>query len=632
MSSVGLPVSGWMDTVAELAAWQPGADVYNRANLTPLRSRSAPAPGPKLFLYHDMFGGYIPDGDLYPQGTPNPNYYAFDFWQYVDSFSYFTHHWLAIPPPGWINAAHRNGVPILGNLTPPYNDSGQFVQPMLLNPRLYVDQLVAMAQYYGFDGWAFNFETNLVNGPAGAKLLVAFLQQLTSNLHSAIPGSMTMWYDAVCMNGVIAYQNELNANNKPYFDACDGIFLNYAWNQDGLESSASLAGARARDVYAGIQPFNYQFGTYQPIQTASLAGISAGLFAQSWTYQKQTDADPFRKRENRMWIGHPVTYPNPVDCIATVVPLHPVPATCPFVTNFNTGHGRLFFIGGVQVSQVRTELAVAHWGNMSAQDVLPSYRYLSGSSSPFQAHMCHDSAYDGGASLLLHANQGGPAGGSTTFTLFEVALSIPATCTLVLALSTPSAAPEVTVLLAGPSGPPASFTVSASSIPAAPTWQEFTQDLSAQAGLEVTSIQIQCTIGDATTSEVAVLIGELRLLDVGVSGKLPNAVAGLVAQNLSTVTNCLGSSVASLDLVWNPPTDDTCAYNIYQLSANGGYLFLGRAFTNAWNIQNMDFGTCASVTLAVQPRNAYGYVQPLGSATASLLVILQPVPGIIAGE
>ena len=50
MPSVGLPVSGWMDTVAELAAWQPGADVYNRANLTPLRSRSAPAAGPKLFL------------------------------------------------------------------------------------------------------------------------------------------------------------------------------------------------------------------------------------------------------------------------------------------------------------------------------------------------------------------------------------------------------------------------------------------------------------------------------------------------------------------------------------------------------------------------------------------------------
>jgi hypothetical protein len=138
MGNIGLPQSGWMDTVAELKTWQPGADVYNRANLVPLRLRTVVNTGPQLFLYHDMYGGYIPDGDLYPQGTCNPRYYAFNFWQYVDIFSYFTHHWIAVPPPAWINAAHRNGVPMLGNLTPPYPGSpggdGSFVQPMLDSP------------------------------------------------------------------------------------------------------------------------------------------------------------------------------------------------------------------------------------------------------------------------------------------------------------------------------------------------------------------------------------------------------------------------------------------------------------------------------------------------------------------
>jgi hypothetical protein len=159
-------------------------------------------------------------------------------------------------------------------------------------------------------------------------------------------------------------------------------------------------------------------------------------------------------------------------------------------------------------------------------------------------------------------------------------------------------------------------------------WQEFTQDLSANSGFAVTSIQIQCSIAAAATSEVAVLMGELRLLDVGTSGTPPNPVEGLAAQNVAVVTNCLGSNVVSMDLVWNAPTDDTIAYNVYLVPSAGSYIFLGRAFTNAWNIQNLDLGSPAtsdpSVTLVVQPRNSYGYMQVLGPDTATITVPLQP--------
>lgn len=37
-----------------------------------------------------------------------------------------------------------------------------------------------------------------------------------------------------------------------FFDACDGIFLNYGWDEAALEESISNAGNRASDIYVGI--------------------------------------------------------------------------------------------------------------------------------------------------------------------------------------------------------------------------------------------------------------------------------------------------------------------------------------------------------------------------------------------
>lgn len=43
--------------------------------------------------------------------------------------------------------------------------------------------------------------------------------------------------------------------SRPFFDACDGIFLNYTWQTEMLLQSRLNAGERYRDVFVGIDVF-----------------------------------------------------------------------------------------------------------------------------------------------------------------------------------------------------------------------------------------------------------------------------------------------------------------------------------------------------------------------------------------
>lgn len=36
-------------------------------------------------------------------------------------------------------------------------------------------------------------------------------------------------YDSVTIGGELNWQDQLNEYNKPFFDICDGIFVNYTW-------------------------------------------------------------------------------------------------------------------------------------------------------------------------------------------------------------------------------------------------------------------------------------------------------------------------------------------------------------------------------------------------------------------
>ena len=59
-------------------------------------------------------------------------------------------------------------------------------------------------------------------------------------------------YDAVTTSGHLQWQDTVNDLNQPFFDAADGIFVNYTWKADTPSQAAAAAGPRRRDVFMGI--------------------------------------------------------------------------------------------------------------------------------------------------------------------------------------------------------------------------------------------------------------------------------------------------------------------------------------------------------------------------------------------
>lgn len=110
----------YFDTFAQLEQWtETEADPIQRAN-TPLflRSSSNPAKGePKanVLLCHDFSGNYKDYEAATGIGVDSLSYHC-KYLQYVESFVYFSHKLVCVPPPSWTNTLHRNGVKAFGTL------------------------------------------------------------------------------------------------------------------------------------------------------------------------------------------------------------------------------------------------------------------------------------------------------------------------------------------------------------------------------------------------------------------------------------------------------------------------------------------------------------------------------------
>ncbi|KAK1355099.1 Mannosyl-glycoprotein endo-beta-N-acetylglucosaminidase [Heracleum sosnowskyi] len=356
---------------------------------------------PRLLVCHDMAGGY--SDDKWVQGGNNPDAYAIWHWYLMDVFVYFSHSLVTLPPPCWVNAGHLHGVKVLGTFITEW-DEGKVITRKLLETKesahMYAERLTELAVSLGFDGWLINMEVEVDIGQIPN--LKEFVSHLTRTMHSSKAGSLVIWYDSVTTYGKLEWQDHLNDSNKPYFDVCDGIFVNYTWKANYPKLSADVAGSRNFDVYMGIDIFGR--GTYGGGQwTTNVAldiikkdNVSAAIFAPGWVLETNQPPD-FQTAQNRWWDlvekswGVSQNYPK----------------SLPFYSNFDQGHGYHIFVDGRQVS-------TNPWNNISCQSFQPLLEYsedLRPSAIKVSTNV-NEASYSGGGNITLQ----GSLDGDTYFT------------------------------------------------------------------------------------------------------------------------------------------------------------------------------------------------------------------------
>lgn len=359
------------------------------------------------------------------QGSETFDSYAFTYWQYVDSMVYWAGSDEGIfvtPTPDMIDSAHKNGVPITATLGFPWGQDttegkiriqevAKFVQKAADGTFPVADKMVEMAEFYGFDGYFFNQETYGCSAD-----MAADMAEMMKYVHEKYPDIIFNWYDSMTIAGNVSYVDGVNDSNKMWIEvdpelqakgverpwAADEFFMNYNWagNHENpsytppynkIETTIDTMIASGRtpyDAYAGWElqanSYNKAVADHALVDENGKLRLSVALYCPNSTMGFSKDPENFHQVEKRFWVsstGDPTNEPiDPTDTsnrggddgwvgLARFFTDKSVITEAPFVTNFNTGHGKQWFIDG-EVSRT------SEWNNRSVQDILPTWTWI----------------------------------------------------------------------------------------------------------------------------------------------------------------------------------------------------------------------------------------------------------------
>ncbi|MGW3813251.1 endo-beta-N-acetylglucosaminidase [Streptomyces sp. NPDC005046] len=419
-------------TWRSLKAWSAESDTdlaFNAAT-EPLAPRFTPVPanttarsGQARVQSLVSFG---PTSGNPAQGAATADYYALTHWAYVDELVFWGgssgEGLILAPNAPIVDAAHRHGVPVLGNVfLPPVAYGGQLqwtrdlVQKDSAGHFPLAARLVAVAAAYGFDGWFINAETGGGNAALAADML-GFLRELKTL--GAAQGQRVTWYDSMTVNGTVSWQGALNSQNKTFFQATDSMFLDFRWSRSSLASSGTTARQLGRDRYAlwaGVDVeangtnASVNWDAIVPTSTAHITSI--GFYRPEWTRNHlpagRTPGD-FHAADDAFWTGASLDPARPDPTARWRAPAVSVAdrstvTSLPFATVLNTGHGLKWYEDGSATSD-------AAWNHLGLQDRLPSRRWVVRTSGrrPTVAFDFAD-AWRGGSSLLVAGDLDAPA-------------------------------------------------------------------------------------------------------------------------------------------------------------------------------------------------------------------------------
>lgn len=384
-------------TWRSLKTWTAAGDpdlAFNTASV-PLAARFTPTPanttarsGQARVQALVSFG---PTSGNPSQGSATADYYALTHWAYLDELVFWGgsagEGLILAPNAPIVDAAHRHGVPVLGNIfLPPTAYGGRLqwtrdlVQTDAAGHYPLAAQLVAVAAAHGFDGWFVNAETGGGDTALGTAML-GFLKELRSL--AAAQGQRITWYDAMTVNGTVGWQGALNSQNQAFFQAADDMFVDFRWGASTLASSGTTAvqlGRSRYELWAGVDvesngsDTSVNWDAIVPSDSAHVTSI--GFYRPEWTRNhlpaSRTPGD-FHAADDRFWTGRSLdpSRPDGTDpwrAPAVSVADRSTVSAVPFASVFNTGHGLRWYEEGEVVSDTA-------WNHLGLQDRLPSRRW-----------------------------------------------------------------------------------------------------------------------------------------------------------------------------------------------------------------------------------------------------------------
>ncbi|MFI6767381.1 endo-beta-N-acetylglucosaminidase [Streptomyces sp. NPDC050355] len=584
-------------TWRSLTDWRPETDrdlAFNTATV-PLAGRFTPVPANTTARASQArisaLAAFDHTAGNPSQGSATADYYAPTHWAYLDELVFWGgssgEGLILAPNAPVVDAAHRNGVPVLGTVfLPPAAFGGQLRWTRDLVRRdasgrfPLVAKLVQVATVYGFDGWFVNAETEGGDAALAADMQ-AFLRALRAA--GAPRGLRITWYDAMNTTGRVGWQGALNELNRPFFQdaagpVADSLFVDFRWSAGRLADSGRLADRLGRsryELWAGVDVESAGWDTRTDWDAIIPAGrdhvVSYGFYRPEWTLSHLPAGrtpGQFHAADDRFWSGAGLDPTRPGGkgggwrAPATAVADRATLSTLPFASTFNTGHGLRWYEDGAVASDTP-------WNHLGLQDRLPPRRWAVWTKGRRpDVSLDFADAWRGGSSLLVRGALDAPA----TLELFRARL--PAGAATVLDLThrlDPSSGPvdvEVAVALreAPAPGAPAPYGyLPAGALEPGGGWRTDTVRLGSLGTGPVRALGVRLT--GRGGAPVAWRLGALAVHD-GVTTPAPPS--GLEITDTDTA-----DGAASLRLRWRRAAGPVRHYELHRRLPDGTRRFLG---------------------------------------------------------
>ncbi|MGC9539016.1 endo-beta-N-acetylglucosaminidase [Streptomyces sp. UG1] len=569
-------------TWRSLKSWRPAddPDLAFNASTVPLAARFTPTPAnPTARTDQARIQSLVsfgPTAGNPSQGSATADYYALTHWAYIDELVFWggsSGEGLVLAPNAPIvDAAHRHGVPVLGNIfLPPVAYGGQLqwtrdlVQKDAAGRYPLAERLVAVAAAYGFDGWFVNAETSGGNAELGADML-GFLRELKTL--AQVKGQRVTWYDSMTVNGSVSWQGALNSQNEPFFQAADDMFVDFRWTAAKLTSSGQRAQELGRgryELWAGVDVeangwnSSVNWDAIVPRDKAHVASV--GFYRPEWT-RNHLPADgrspgDFHAADDRFWTGRSLdpSRPDGTDgwrAPAVTVADRSTVTSVPFASVFNTGHGLRWYEDGEVTSDVP-------WNHLGLQDRLPSRRWVvhTDGRRPAVTFDFAD-AWHGGSSVLVAGEPDRPA----VLELYATRLPVTADTVVELTHRTDAGGVQVelAVATAEPTAPGATPPYTYFPVTSADGWHTATVRLT---GLTGTAHAIGVRLTATDGGPVRWRLGGLA---VRTGTRTPAAPTGL---------RITAASGGDLRFAWAPAPGDARHHTLHRLLPDGTRRFLG---------------------------------------------------------